>query len=78
MTQDEVAMRLGISRTRVQQIERRAIAKLARALGFETPGGPLRVGRQRRQADRPQDHTCRSCGKRGHNARSCGRKPVRR
>ena len=32
-TQDEVAAAMGISRTRVQQLERSAIAKIRKALG---------------------------------------------
>lgn len=32
MTQDEVASALGVSRTRIQQIERRALKKLRRGL----------------------------------------------
>ena len=71
MTQDAVGQALGISRQRVQQIERIALAKMARGLGFEVPGRIV-VGSLERVK------TCGYCSKQGHNKRSCGRKPVRR
>lgn len=62
MTQREVARALGMSRSRVGQVEHAALAKIARALGarVETPHLRLLGGRR-----------CARCGERGHARTTC-------
>lgn len=74
VTQAEVARRLGISKSQVQIIELRALAKLAKMLG--DPGPWERLPKWVKEAGEPgkqgrKKHTCRACGGEGHNARTC-------
>ena len=71
MTHLEIARALGISRTLVQVIERRAIRKLRALMGHS----PRRMAHWLEHYDRPAPHRgryrCGRCGEEGHNARGC-------
>jgi transcriptional regulator with XRE-family HTH domain len=68
MTQRQVARALGISRTYVQVIERRALAKLAIAIGIT----PKPIPHWAKQYDRRgSGGHCSTCGERGHNRAGC-------
>lgn len=65
MTQRAVARALGISRTYEQILERRALAKVAVALGEVPPDLPHWIPTHGRHI------RCHACGGSGHNRRGC-------
>lgn len=69
MTHCEIARALGISRTLVQIIERRALNKLAVLIGVK-PKHPKWMRRHERVSIKGP-YRCGRCGERGHNVRAC-------
>ena len=65
MSYREIANVLGLSHSRIQQIERVALAKLAKAYGAKLVGKPPNGGSKENAP-----YHCSRCGQRGHNARS--------
>lgn len=61
LTYREIGKLLGISHGTVQNIERRALAKLRAAMQGEHPPPDTRP------------YTCKTCGGEGHNGRTCSK-----
>lgn len=75
-TYEEIAARLGLSRTTVMALEKRALARLAMQLGDSGPWRRLppwikRMGDVGQKVDKNGRNRCSICDVRGHNKRTC-------
>jgi hypothetical protein len=70
MSQRRVAKALGLSRTWVQVIERRALAKLVKEHGLPAKPRPKWLRNEDPKTAKPSPR-CGHCGELGHNRRGC-------